>query len=423
MSRRTLLALLALVAALAIAGCGGGDDDEGGGGGEAGAPAETTGFDGKTIKLGVVTPLSGPVAVIGNPLTAGNQVWVDYVNSQGGVADKYPIELVQRDSRYDAPTAAQGYNRLKDEVVAFVQILGTPIISALLPQLKKDQVAAGPATLDSAWVREPNLIPNGAPYQIQAINAIDYYLRTEGKGGDSVICTMIQDDPYGEAGQAGIDFAAEQLDFEVAETARYKTGDKDFTGQIQQLRGGNCDMVFLVGVPSDVGGILGTAAQAKFNPRWIGQSPTWVGALAESPLREYLEARFWLVAEGPEWGDRNVKGMADLMDRKQRFKPRAAVEDGDIYFAFGYNEARAVTTVLEQAVENGDLSREGILEAIQDVETVEFDGLGEDYSYGPIDERSPGRQSSMFEVDASRPFGLKALETNFSSDAAEAFEF
>jgi hypothetical protein len=148
-----------------------------------------------------------------------------------------------------------------------------------------------------------------------------------------------------------------------------------------------------------------------------------IGALAESPLRDYLEARFWLIAEGPEWGDRNVKGMADLMDRKRRFKPRTAVEDGDIYFAFGYNEARAVTTVLEQAVENGDLSREGILEAIQDVETVEFDGLGEDYTYGPIDERSPGRQSSMFEVDASRPFGLKALETNFSSDAAEAFEF
>jgi ABC-type branched-subunit amino acid transport system substrate-binding protein len=425
MSRRILLALLALVmaAALAAAGCGGGEDDDDDGGGEAGAPAETAGFDGKTIKLGVVTPLSGPVAVIGNPLTAGNQVWIDYVNSQGGVAGKYKVELVQRDSRYEAPVAAQAYNGLKDDVVAFVQILGTPIISALLPQLKKDQTAAGPATLDSAWVHEPNLIPNGAPYQIQAINAMDYYLRTEGKEGNPVICTMIQDDPYGEAGQSGIDFAAEQLDFEVAETARYKTGDKDFTGQIQQLSGAKCDMVFLVGVPSDVGGILGTAAQAKFNPRWIGQSPTWVGALAESPLKEYLEARYWLVAEGPEWGDESVPGMRDLLDRKQQFRPKTAVEDGDIYFTFGYNEARAVTTVLEQAVENGDLSREGVLQAIEDVDTVEFDGLGEDYTYGPIDDRSPGRQSSIFEIDASRPFGLKALETNFSSDAAEAYEF
>ena len=81
--------------------------------------------------------------------------------------------------------------------MGFVQILGTPIIAAVLPQLKKDKIAAGPATLDSNWVREPNLVPIGAPYQIQAINALDYYVKGEGKGGNKRICTMIQDDPYG----------------------------------------------------------------------------------------------------------------------------------------------------------------------------------------------------------------------------------
>ena len=41
---------------------------------------------------------------------------------------------------------------------------------------------------------------------------------------------MIQDDAYGEAGQAGVDFAAEKLGFEVAETQRYKIGTKDVAG-------------------------------------------------------------------------------------------------------------------------------------------------------------------------------------------------
>lgn len=423
--RRTVRALtaLALTAALGVAGCGDDDDDEGGGNGAAGAPAETAGFDGTTIELGVLSPLSGPVAVIGQPLTAGNQLWFDKLNADGGVAGKYKVKLVQRDTRYDPPTAVQGYNRLKDETVAFVQILGTPIIQAVLPQIKRDGTVAGPATLDSEWVREPNLVPISGPYQIQAINAIDYYLRTEGKDGGKRICGAFQDDPYGEAGQEGVEFAVRELDQQLAASVKFRQGDKDFTGQVTQLKNANCDMVFITALPTETGAILGTAAQAKFAPRWIGQSPTWVQALSQSPLKDYLEARYWVVSEGPAWGDESVPGMKELIDAKKQFPPKAKVAEGDLYFTFGYNQARAMTAVLEKAVENGDLSHEGVLKAVQEVGTITLDGLGGDYEYGPIEERSPSRESSVFAVKASGPFGLDALETNFSSDAAEKFSF
>jgi ABC-type branched-subunit amino acid transport system substrate-binding protein len=418
-----LLVVLALIAGLLVfAGCGR-DDESGGGEGEGGTPAETAGFDGKTIKLGVLTPLSGPVAVIGQPLTAGNQLWFDKLNAAGGIAGKYKVELVERDTRYDPPTAVQGYNRLKDETVSFVQILGTPIINAVLPQMKRDGTSAAPATLDSEWVREPNLMPVSAPYQIQAINGLEYYLRTEGEGGDKRICGMFQDDPYGEAGAEGVEHAASELGFELAASVKFRQGDKDFTGPVTQLKNAKCDAVWLTGLPTETGAILGTAAQGEFAPRWIAQSPTWVKALAESPLAPYLEARFWLVSEGPAWGDESVPGMQELIAAKEEFKPKVKVEDGDLYFAFGYNQGRAVTAVLEQAVENGDLSHEGVLEAIEEVGTISFDGIVGDYEYGPIDERSPSRQSSVFAIKASGPFGLDPLETNFSSDAAESFSF
>src|ERR671914_1521029 len=93
-----LVALLALV----LAGCGGAADEgesEGEGGGEAELQSGP-GFDGTTIKLGVLTPLSGPVAVIGEPLTAGNQVYFEAVNKKGGIAGKYPVELEQADTQY-----------------------------------------------------------------------------------------------------------------------------------------------------------------------------------------------------------------------------------------------------------------------------------------------------------------------------------
>src|SRR5215217_5912023 len=103
---------VAAALALAATGCGGAaDDSSSSGGGEGGGPRTGPGFDGKTITLGVLTPLSGPVAVIGNPLTAGNQVYFDYVNKEkGGIAGKYQIELEQADTQYKPDRTVQQYN-------------------------------------------------------------------------------------------------------------------------------------------------------------------------------------------------------------------------------------------------------------------------------------------------------------------------
>ena len=86
---RWIAVLAAAALSLGVAACGGGDDDDDGGGG-GGEVTEVPGFDGKTIKLGVLTPLTGPVAVIGNPLTAGNEVFIEAVNAEGGIAGQVP---------------------------------------------------------------------------------------------------------------------------------------------------------------------------------------------------------------------------------------------------------------------------------------------------------------------------------------------
>jgi ABC-type branched-subunit amino acid transport system substrate-binding protein len=411
---------LVAVLALVLAGCGGAaDEGEPEGEGSAAELKAGPGFDGTTIKLGVLTPLSGPVAVIGQPLTAGNQVYYDYVNSQGGIAGKYKVELVQEDTQYSPPRTVQQYNKIKNDVVAFTQILGTAPTLAVLPQLQQDNIIGAPASLDAFWVREPNLLPVGGPYQIQAINALDYYVnQADGKGKN--ICSLIQDDAYGEAGQAGVDYAAENLGFEVVDTQKFKVGDKDVTGQVQRLQRAKCDAVFLVATPTDAGTIWGTAAKLGFAPRWIGQSPSWIDELGASPLAEYLQKTTWIVAEGTEWGDDNVPGMKDLIARVDEFKPD---QEPDYYFSFGYLQGIAMTALLEKAVELGDLSRDGLMKASEQLGNVSFDGLSGDYQYGPAEERNPSRMSTIYEVKPDKPFGLGTLEYQYESDAAKSFEF
>jgi ABC-type branched-subunit amino acid transport system substrate-binding protein len=383
--------------------------------------APVAGFDGTTIQVGVISALSGPAAVIGTELAAGQQVYFDYLNNElGGVAGQYPVEIMLEDHLYDTATTVQKYGKIKDDVVMFSQIMGTPSVFAALPMLAEDGMVASPASQDAFWVREQNLFPVIEPYQIDVVNGMAYYLGEGGGSVDDTVGAIIQNDPYGEAGLEGLEFAAEQFGFEITAVTRYGAGDQDFTAQVTELVNADVDVVFATALPTEFGAILGTAAQAGFAPRWIAQSPAWVDELAATPLADYLEANVWVTAPGQEWGTPESVDMTNLVERAATYKPD---QQPDYYFAFGYIQAWATHQLLEEAVANGDLSHEGIIQAMNGMSTIDFGDLLPAYGYGPPEARNPSRATTIFEVDVAKPFALGALASNVESPEAQAYEF
>ncbi len=394
------------------------DTTEDSGGGELTAGP---GFDGTTIQVGVISALSGPAAVIGTQLAAGQQVYFDYLNAElGGVAGQYPVEILLEDHQYDTAGTVQKYGKIKNDVVMFSQIMGTAQVFATLPLLAEDNMVAAPASQDAFWVREQNLFPVIEPYQVDVINGMEYYLGDGGGSVDDTICAVIQNDLYGEAGLEGLEFAAENMGFEIATVTRYGSGDQDFTAQITELVNTDCDMVWATALPTEFGGLLGTAAQSGFTPRWIAQSPAWIDVLALGALADYLEANVWVVALGREWGDPASATMTEMVERVAKYKPDQAPS---YYFTFGYVQAWATHQLLEAAVANGDLSRQGIIDAMNGLSQLEFGDLSDPFQYGPPEDRNPPRTSTMFAVDVEKPFALAALSDPITSPVAEAYEF
>lgn len=378
------------------------------------------GFNGKAFKVGVITALSGPAAVIGNQLAAGQSTYWKYLNAEkGGIAGRYPVEVVLEDSLYESNTTVQKFNKIKDDVSILSQVMGTAPTLALLPLLKADNMVASPASQDAMWVREQNLFPILEPYQIDALNAMDYLIK-EGGAKNKTICAVIQNDVYGEAGLEGLNYAADKLDFNVKTVAKYKQGDQDFTGQVSDLRRNGCEVVFVASLPTEFGKIIGTAAALRFTPQWIAQSPSWVDSLLATPLRDYLTAYVLVVAVGPEWGDPTVRNAAAYAERVKQYKPD---QKPDYYFTFGYFQAQATAQLLEKAVAMGDVSRDGIIKAMNSLDKLTFDGLAGDYLYGPPDKRDPSRFSTIFKVSPEAPFGLRSLRFNYTSDIARRFTF
>ena len=76
-------------------------------------------------------------------------MYFDALNAKGGINGKYKVELEVLDSKYEAPTAKQQYAASKANVAAYVQILGTGMVDAILPDLATDGILAGPASLDA----------------------------------------------------------------------------------------------------------------------------------------------------------------------------------------------------------------------------------------------------------------------------------
>ncbi|MEJ7765059.1 MAG: ABC transporter substrate-binding protein [Acidimicrobiales bacterium] len=407
-SRTNLTCGLAGLLVLAVA-CGGGTSEK---------PAP--GIDpARTIRVGIISALTGPAASVGKPLTAGNEVFFNKVNARGGVAGRHRIVVEERDSANDPQKAVSSYNELKGDVVLFAQVFGTPSTKAVLTSLKAEGLVASPASLDADWIREPNLMPIGSPYQIQAINALTWYV-TEGGGQGKKICSLAQDDAYGQAGVSGVDFAAERNGFGVVKKQTFTLGKgAEGAAAIQALKDAGCEAVFLVSLPTDTAGLLGIAARTGFAPQWIGQSPSYNGTLAVSPLKDYLAKSFLLASEGTEWGDQSVPGMRNMVADVAALKPD---QQPDYYFIFGYNQANAVVQVLEKAVALGDLSPAGILRATEQVDTLTFDGLTGDYGYGPDRGRSFPRETTLFKVDPSKPVGLAVLKRSFASGPAREFQ-
>jgi len=383
------------------------------------APPSTDGFDGKTIKLGVITPLTGTVSLIGTPLTAGNQLWWDYVNGElGGVGGKYKVELVEEDSQYQPANAIQAYDKIKGDVVDFQQILGTQVTKALLPKMQVDKTAGAPATLDATWVKNPNLFPGGSPYQIEAINGLDYYTKNGGKG--KKVCALAQDDEFGQAGLDGLAYAKKALKLKTGPTERFKTGE-DLTAQIQSLSDAKCDAVLTVATAVDATAIVTKSIALNFSPQMIALGVFWLPVFSQSStLGQFLVDHVWVSTQpGAAWGDSSVPGMDTFIERQQQYAPN---QKPDPYFVFGYLQGQALYQILQKAVKNGDLSHEGILKASNQVGTLKFDGLSGDYKYGKsAADRNPPRITAVFKVDPTQPSGLALLAPPAASAAAKKY--
>lgn len=386
----------------------------------AGSPQDSTGFDGETIRLGYLTDQSGSLSIVGVPLQMGAEVYWEWVNSNGGVAGKYQVELVVGDTLDDPAQTITEYQRIKDDVVMFAEVLSTPPTQALLEFLREDNIIAVPGSLAGAWAGEAVLLPVGAAYEYEMINLVDWYASASGlASGSDVHCAIYVDDKYGNDSMRGVYYAAEQLGFELAEEQTISRGGTDFTAQVGALDDAGCTVVYTVTVPTEQNAILAQAESVGFEPYWLGSLPSYLNLFAAGGPDRY--EKFYVALDSPNLNDTSVPGMADFLERFAAVLGEDA--NPNTFHLSGYFQSIAVHALLEKAVELGDLSREGMAAAMAQLGEVDTGGLSaSNYVYGLPEDRVPTSAVRIYQFDRTQPPNFLTEVTIYDSSLNAAFD-
>ena len=409
---RSRAAALLLAAAVAtVSGCStkAPSSSAGGSSGGSGTVKTGPGVSGTTIKLGVLTDLSGVFAALGKDVTQSQQLYWDQQNAKGGVCGKYKVALDVKDHGYVVATAVQLYNGMKGDILALQHTIGSPINTALADQLQADKIV----NIPEAWARNLTQNPQnavvGATYDVEMINGLDYLLKQgKIKEGDKLGHIYFEGE-YGANGLAGSKYFASQHKMTVDE-AQIKSTDSDMTAQVTKFKADGVKAILLTTAPKATASAAGVAAQAGLDVPILGNNPVYDPSLLKSPAGPAITAHLLIASP-----------ITTFDDQQQLLKDYTAKYPGtpSLGVVHGYADAVVMDQILEKACASGDLTREGVTKAKASLSNVDTKGLVVALDYSKPG--SPSNESFILQP-AAVPGGAKKLQDATEGDDVKNFK-
>src|ERR1700693_3947640 len=140
------------------------------------------------IKIGVIEPLSGPVAASGNYVRMGAEIARDWINAKGGVIGR-KVELVIEDNKSDPKEAASAAEKLivRDKVPVIMGAWGSSMPLAAMPKLEEYGVPMIVETSSAASVTKrgnPWIFRISPPSEMEALGLERYVSKLGVKKAD-----------------------------------------------------------------------------------------------------------------------------------------------------------------------------------------------------------------------------------------------
>ncbi|MFF7857380.1 ABC transporter substrate-binding protein [Streptomyces sp. NPDC007904] len=413
--RRTTGTVLAGTLALLLAATGCSSKAEGGdGGGDAADGVRTgPGVGAETIRLGALTDLTGPYATLGKSIVQAQQMWADEVNAKGGICDR-EIEIVVKDHGYDVQKAVTAYADIAPDVVALPQVIGSPVVAALLDDIERDKMLTFPQAWAASLLGKDAIQVLGTTYDVDMIAAVDLLTRTKGlKKGDTIGHVYFEGD-YGANALEGATWAAKKAGLKVA-GLKIKATDTDLSAQVSALRKEGVKAVLISAGPAQTASLVGVAASRGLRVPVVSSAPGFAPQLMKTPAAPALAAMLNVVSAAPAVSS-DLPGVKRMVAAYTKKYPDSPVDSGVLS---GYNAAQLMGTDLKKACEAGGLTREDVVKAHRSQKNADT-GLGTAQDFSDAG-RPASVETYVLKPDAKAVGGVVNAEDAHTAPGVEEY--
>ena len=204
----------------------------------------------QTIKIGLVTALSGQSARAGEAITRGLQVAIDEINAKGGVLGR-KLELLRRDDESIPAKGVIAARELyfKEKVAVLIGGLDSPVALAIVPIANENKLP-----FMDPWAAGTPITKNGAKdnyvFRVSAVDELvdramlQYAQKTHNARKPGMI---LVNNPWGESNEKGLTAALAEKKMNAAGIEKFEGNDVDVVPQLSRLKSAGTDVLFLVG--------------------------------------------------------------------------------------------------------------------------------------------------------------------------------
>lgn len=348
------------------------------------------------IRIGEISPQSGPVASVGEAFTIGTRLAVEEINARGGINGRRVVLFLEDDGAQPGRTFPAAKKLIEqDQVFAFNGTSGSANVLAMLPLLEQDNIPAIVSWAPNNLVYEDKLRPSvfviGASYT-ETFDAALKYIHEKAEPKDAVYGVIRQDDAFGETIERAYDNAVKAYGVKDGIRLKFKRGQTEFGAEALQLQQAGVDVL--------VNGTLTGGAASLFK----AMRQANLKVLSTNVYTELMPTSIKLQQPGGYTyivGD-YVAAIGDPAGKAIVEKVRAAFGDeaaGKVN-RYTFISYAAMLTFAEAASECGkDLTRTCYIEKLRGLKDFDTGGLTAPITFSK-DQQRAGQQVRVYQVDA-----------------------
>lgn len=350
----------------------------------------------QTLKVGAMTPSTGPAAEKGKPGQDGLIDCYNYINTELNGVNGHLIEPIWRDSKYDPAVVATIVTELMDAgCLLFTTHASAEMIAAMA--IANPAEFPGISTFTSQTLYHPpkHIYGQMPDYGDDWIAFAKYYLANIWKGtGKPRMALHLLNNSTGKGAEYGANAMADTLGIQIVANEQHTATITSAIDSLTRIKAQNPDVMFISSTPQPTSIILKDAHNLGMYPGMtVGCAhASFTSALVQLAGEDVAEGVYGVYST-VTWSD-DVAGMAKATEYCKKYNEK---DFGNMDYLSTWSTGLVVAEVLKQALDNvgydvlakGDVNSWRAIEksGIQKLNGYKVEGITAEVAFSPGDQR------------------------------------